>query len=79
MTKGARFDGAIAGFAVCEESKIVRMTTAVPREGWFATVREGLIKIGARDRASRAHPLPTSSPEAALFRAVALRLAPSSG
>ena len=36
----------------------------------FATIRERLIKIGARDRAHRTHPhqLPTSCPEGLLFR-----------
>jgi hypothetical protein len=48
----------------------------------FATIRERLIKIGARviEHAARIRiQLPTSFPEACLFRAVALRLAPSSG
>jgi hypothetical protein len=48
----------------------------------FATIRERLIKIGARviEHAARIRiQLPTSFPEARLFRAVALRLAPSSG
>jgi Transposase DDE domain group 1 len=48
----------------------------------FATIRERLIKTGARviERAARIRiQLPTSFPEARLFRAVALRLAPSSG
>jgi len=48
----------------------------------FATIRERLIKIGARviEHLARIRiQLPTSYPEGALFRAVALRLAPSSG
>jgi Transposase DDE domain group 1 len=48
----------------------------------FATIRERLIKTGARviERAARIRiQLPTSFPQARLFRAVALRLAPSSG
>ena len=48
----------------------------------FVTIRERLIKIGARviEHAARIRiQLPTSFPEGALFRAVALRLAPSSG
>lgn len=48
----------------------------------FATIRERLFKIGARvlEHAARIRiHLPTSFPEARLFRAVALRLAPSSG
>jgi hypothetical protein len=46
----------------------------------FATIRERLFKIGARviEHAARIRiHLPTSFPEARLFRAVALRLAPS--
>jgi hypothetical protein len=46
----------------------------------FATIRERLIKTGARviEHAARIRiQLPTSFPEARLFRAVALRLAPS--
>jgi hypothetical protein len=48
----------------------------------FATIRERLIKIGARviEHLARIRiQLPTSCPEGRLFRAVALRLAPSSG
>ena len=48
----------------------------------FATIRERLIKIGARviEHAARIRiQLPTSFPQARLFRAVALRLAPSTG
>jgi len=48
----------------------------------FTTIRERLIKIGARviEHAARIRiQLPTSFPDARLFRAVALRLAPSSG
>ena len=48
----------------------------------FATIRERLIKIGARvieHLARIRNQLPTSCPEGCLFRAVALRLAPSSG
>ena len=48
----------------------------------FATIRERLIKIGARviEHAARIRiQLPTGCPEGWLFRAVALRLAPSSG
>ena len=48
----------------------------------FATIRERLFKIGARiiEHAARIRiRLPTSCPEGRLFRAVALRLAPSSG
>ena len=48
----------------------------------FATIRERLIKIGARviEHLARIRiQLPTSCPERRLFRAVALRLAPSSG
>ncbi len=48
----------------------------------FATIRERLFKIGARviEHAARIRiHLPTSFPEARLFRAVALRLAPSTG
>src|SRR5258705_114631 len=48
----------------------------------FATIRERLIKIGARviEHAARIRiQLPTSCPEGWLFRTVALRLAPSSG
>jgi Transposase DDE domain group 1 len=48
----------------------------------FATIRERLIKIGARviEHAARIRiQLPTSCPEKWLFRVVALRLAPSSG
>src|SRR5258708_3247937 len=47
----------------------------------FATIRERLIKIGARviEHLARIRiQLPTSCPEGRLFRAVALRLAPSS-
>ena len=46
----------------------------------FATIRERLIKIGARviERLARIRvQLPTSCPEAALFRTVALGLMPS--
>jgi hypothetical protein len=46
----------------------------------FATIRERLIKIGARviEHLARIRvQLPTSCPERALFRAVALRLLPS--
>src|SRR5260370_22145905 len=46
----------------------------------FATIRERLIKIGARviEHLARIRiQLPTSCPEGRLFRAVALRLAPS--
>jgi hypothetical protein len=46
----------------------------------FATIRERLIKIGARviEHVARIRvQLPTSSPERALFRAVALDLLPS--
>ena len=46
----------------------------------FATIRERLIKIGARviEHLARIRvQLPTSCPEGALFRAVALRLMPS--
>ena len=48
----------------------------------FATIRERLIKIGARviEHLARIRiQLPTSCPEGRLFRAVALRLAPSTG
>jgi Transposase DDE domain group 1 len=48
----------------------------------FATIRERLIKIGARviEHAARIRiQLPTNCPERWLFRVVALRLAPSSG
>jgi hypothetical protein len=48
----------------------------------FATIRERLFKTGARviEHAARIRiHLPTSFPEARLFRAVALRLAPSTG
>jgi hypothetical protein len=48
----------------------------------FATIRERLFKIGARviEHVARIRiQLPTSCPEGRLFRAVALRLAPSSG
>ena len=48
----------------------------------FATIRERLFKIGARviEHAARIRiHLPTSFPEARLFRAVVLRLAPSTG
>jgi hypothetical protein len=48
----------------------------------FATIRERLIKIGARviEHLARIRiQLPTSCPDRRLFRAVALRLAPSSG
>jgi hypothetical protein len=47
----------------------------------FATIRARLIKIGAHviEHLARIRiQLPTSCPEGALFRAVALRLAPSS-
>jgi hypothetical protein len=47
----------------------------------FTTLRERLFKIGARiiEHAARIRiQLPTSFPEARLFRAIALRLAPSS-
>ena len=58
---------------------------AIPRSnplatGEFATIRERLIKIGARviERLARIRvQLPTSCPEAALFRTVALGLMPS--
>src|SRR6185369_6212639 len=58
---------------------------AIPRsnplaKGEFATIRERLIKIGARviEHIARIRvQLPTSCPEAALFRTVALRLMPS--
>jgi hypothetical protein len=58
---------------------------AIPRtsplaNGEFATIRERLIKIGARviEHIARIRvQLPTSCPEAALFRTVALRLMPS--
>ena len=58
---------------------------AIPRtsplaKGEFATIRERLIKIGARviEHIARIRvQLPTSYPEAALFRTVALRLMPS--
>jgi len=46
----------------------------------FATIRERLFKIGARviEHAARIRiHLPTSSPDARLFRAIALRLASS--
>jgi hypothetical protein len=45
----------------------------------FATLRERLIKIGARviEHIARIRVLPTSCPEGALFRAVALGLMPS--
>ena len=46
----------------------------------FATIRERLIKIGARiiEHAARIHiQLPTSCPQGALFRTVALGLMPS--
>ena len=46
----------------------------------FATIRERLIKIGARviEHLARIRvQLPTSCPQGALFRAVALRLLPS--
>ncbi len=48
----------------------------------FSTIREHIIKVGARviEHAARIRiQLPTSFPEARLFRAVALRLLPSSG
>src|SRR5437763_857503 len=59
--------------------------TAIPRTnalacGEFATIRERLIKIGARviEHIARIRvQLPTSCPEAALFRSIALRLMPS--
>src|SRR5258707_11338242 len=58
---------------------------AIPRKeplakAEFATIRERLIKIGARviEHLARIRiQLPTSCPEGRLFRAVALRLAPS--
>src|SRR3984893_9965362 len=58
---------------------------AIPRanplaKGEFATIRERLIKIGARviEHIARIRvQLPTSCPEGALFRTVALRLMPS--
>jgi Transposase DDE domain group 1 len=46
----------------------------------FATIRQRLIKVGARviEHLARIRiQLPTSCPEGALFRAVALRLMPS--
>jgi hypothetical protein len=44
----------------------------------FATLRERLIKIGAREHIARIRvQLPTSCPERAQFRAVALGLMPS--
>jgi hypothetical protein len=60
---------------------------AIPRtdplaKAEFATIRERLIKVGARiiEHAARIRiQLPTSFPQARLFRAVARRLAPSSG
>jgi hypothetical protein len=48
----------------------------------FATIREHLIKISARTTEHFARirvELPTSCPQGALFRAVAFRLAPSTG
>jgi hypothetical protein len=48
----------------------------------FAIIRERIIKIGVRviEHAARTRiQLPTSFPQARLFRAVALRLAPSTG
>jgi Transposase DDE domain group 1 len=51
-----------------------------PRRPAFATLRERLIKIGARviEHIARIRvQLPTSCPEGALFRAVALGLMPS--
>jgi hypothetical protein len=48
----------------------------------FATIRERLFKIGTRviEHAARIRiHLPTSFPEARLFRAVVLRLVPSTG
>ena len=48
----------------------------------FATIRERLFKIAARaiEHAARIRiHLPTSFPQARLFRTVALRLAPSTG
>ena len=58
---------------------------AIPRanplaKGEFATIRERLIKIGARviEHIARIRiQLPTSCPQGALFRAVALGLLPS--
>src|SRR5262249_23768716 len=66
---------------------LLAVRNAIPRtaplsRAEFATIRDRLIKAGARiiEHAARIRiQLPTSFPEARLFRAVALRLAPSSG
>jgi hypothetical protein len=66
---------------------MLAVRNAIPRtdplaRAEFATIRDRLIKIGARiiEHAARIRiQLPTSFPEARLFRAVALRLAPSTG
>jgi Transposase DDE domain group 1 len=66
---------------------MLAVRNAIPRtdplaKAEFATIRNRLIKTGARiiEHAARIRiQLPTSFPEARLFRAVALRLAPSSG
>jgi Transposase DDE domain group 1 len=66
---------------------MLAVRNAIPRKdplakAEFATIRDRLIKTGARiiEHAARIRvQLPTSFPEARLFRAIALRLAPSSG